>query len=484
MKRIALLLLTVLLSFATAGSVYAASQSGEKIRWSQIKTGVYDPLHPHTLNWSGDVLDKGGWSLSTLKAASGKTADIVINQYGAMGANGIIKLEGEKLQDDTDSSLTGYTNSVTLEKGVTYLILLHEGKKAKIRIDQLTAAKAMFSYVLEEAKVAAPAASPSQTPQNETKQPAQPSAETNNRGATPPSNTGSASQNTAGKTWSDTYEVPGAANDGPFSIYLTVNSKFAMIYEKNGKRTDYELHTAPFLMDGNTMVPVRFISEALGAKVAWREEDQSIAIVSEAAVITLQLNNKQAKVNSQTYELEIPPVKNGDSTVIPLRFVSEHMNMFVYFDKGSILITDKERPNGYVSWLSEDVLAPPPGKQDEQKQEAASESSSNGLIGKWDLWVPGGFAQIGTTENGDGTKTVTSSYVAGASGGWVEVKSDGTYEWLDLGKTYKGTWSGTGSPILLKNGPMDSDWYMRAESDGGAKIYAWGLEYKASRAGN
>ncbi|MDF2664104.1 MAG: hypothetical protein K0Q94_6895, partial [Paenibacillus sp.] len=93
------------------------------------------------------------------------------------------------------------------------------------------------------------------------------------------------------------------------------------------------------------MVPLRFIGEALGAKVVWGAEDQSITLLNNPGItIQLWINNKQAVVNGNTYELDVAPVIHEESAVIPLRFVSEHLNMFVYFNQGDLLITDTENP--------------------------------------------------------------------------------------------------------------------------------------------
>lgn len=519
MKRLLLILFVIvpLWTFA-AGAVQAAGADGETIRWSQVKSGTYAPLHPYTLNWSGDVLDKGGLSLSTMKAASSKEADIVINQYGAMGAAGILKLSGEELREATSAAMSGMTNSVTLEKDAVYLILLHDGKAAKLRVDQMSASKVTFSYVTEEgrdsaAREASP--SPSREQQGETASAnpapsAQPAPSTPSAQPAPSASAqaGNSGEQAAGQPaaaspgqqsslpsgttqpWSETYEVPGVSHNGPLSIYLRLDSKSAAVYAKNGKRTDYELHTAPFLHEGRTMVPVRFISEALGAKVSWREQDQTIGIVSEAAIIALQLNNNQAKVNDKWYELEVPPFVSGESTVVPLRFVGEHLSMFVYFDEGSILITDTERSSFVGSfgggadradavqpaYPNESDLGTPPRTSDEPSDVSA-------LLGKWELWIPGGFAPIATTIHGDGSQSVTNAYTPGAAGDWIDIRADGTYEWLDLGKTYKGSWKAVGPNLIgLLSGPMDSDWTMRKEGEGEAKIFAWGLEYKASKA--
>ena len=42
-----------------------------------------------------------------------------------------------------------------------------------------------------------------------------------------------------------------------------------------------ELDVAPQVIDGRTLVPARFIAEALGAKVEWDESTQTVNIYSD-----------------------------------------------------------------------------------------------------------------------------------------------------------------------------------------------------------
>jgi hypothetical protein len=54
---------------------------------------------------------------------------------------------------------------------------------------------------------------------------------------------------------------------------------------------------------------------------------------------------------------------------------------------------------------------------------------------------------------------------------------------LNLGKVYEGNWYDAGTPgqIKIQNGIMESDWTMRLEGENKARIYAWGIDYIATR---
>jgi hypothetical protein len=65
---------------------------------------------------------------------------------------------------------------------------------------------------------------------------------------------------------------------GKKTIVLTIGSRYAMV---NGKRVLIDTNPAvmPYIQAGRTMLPVRFISEQLGAFVAWNAELQQVTLV-------------------------------------------------------------------------------------------------------------------------------------------------------------------------------------------------------------
>ncbi|MCX5975400.1 MAG: stalk domain-containing protein [Coprothermobacterota bacterium] len=83
------------------------------------------------------------------------------------------------------------------------------------------------------------------------------------------------------------------------------------------------MDVAPFIQNGRTLVPVRFVSEALGAKVDWIDADKEIVIVLGAKVVGLWIGKDTATVNGVESKLEAPPLIQDSRTFVPLRFVSE-----------------------------------------------------------------------------------------------------------------------------------------------------------------
>ncbi|MDA3730376.1 family 10 glycosylhydrolase [Niameybacter massiliensis] len=96
---------------------------------------------------------------------------------------------------------------------------------------------------------------------------------------------------------------------------------------------------APFIQNGTTLVPLRIISENLGAEVEWESESRSIIIQQDNNMMVLTIDSKKAMVNGKTETLlEAPQMVNG-TTMVPIRFISEKLGAKVDWNSSSKIIT-------------------------------------------------------------------------------------------------------------------------------------------------
>lgn len=122
------------------------------------------------------------------------------------------------------------------------------------------------------------------------------------------------------------------------SISFTVGSKELDI---NDEKVEVEI--APYIVgEGTTLVPLRVISEAFGAKVGWDGETQTVIIVDTDTEIMLQIGNKTAFVNGKAVEMEEAPELLGSGvTTVPLRFVSESFKAEVNWDESQLVTVSR-----------------------------------------------------------------------------------------------------------------------------------------------
>lgn len=81
----------------------------------------------------------------------------------------------------------------------------------------------------------------------------------------------------------------------------------------------------PIVRNGATLVPMRDIFEALGATVVWNGNTQEINAQKDATRIWLQIGNRNARVGDDQQWLSQAPILYQQSTLVPLRFVSESL---------------------------------------------------------------------------------------------------------------------------------------------------------------
>jgi endonuclease YncB( thermonuclease family) len=91
----------------------------------------------------------------------------------------------------------------------------------------------------------------------------------------------------------------------------------------NGQLLEFDV--PPAVVNDRTMVPLRAIFEALGAKVEWDDSTQTASASWEGGALTLQIGADSARVNGQAKKLDVPGQLISDRTMVPLRFVAEAM---------------------------------------------------------------------------------------------------------------------------------------------------------------
>ena len=79
----------------------------------------------------------------------------------------------------------------------------------------------------------------------------------------------------------------------------------------------------PVLYNSRTLVPFRALAEALDIQVTWDGQTRTVSASKDGDTIRLQIDSTTAYHNSAAVELEAPPLLINGRTLIPLRFFSE-----------------------------------------------------------------------------------------------------------------------------------------------------------------
>ncbi|KXG77371.1 hypothetical protein AN619_04970 [Thermotalea metallivorans] len=84
--------------------------------------------------------------------------------------------------------------------------------------------------------------------------------------------------------------------------------------------------TKPYINeDGRTLVPIRFVSEKLGATVDWEIKNLNVVVTIKKndKTVILVTGEKKATVNGKVITFDTKAVNINGRTMVPLRFISE-----------------------------------------------------------------------------------------------------------------------------------------------------------------
>lgn len=101
---------------------------------------------------------------------------------------------------------------------------------------------------------------------------------------------------------------------------------------------------APFIQDGRTFLPVRFVAEAVGvtdSNIIYNANTKTVTLIKGDRIAQVQIGSKTLLVNGVSVQMDTAAaVKNG-RTVLPLRFVAQALGADVQWDEATRTVTIK-----------------------------------------------------------------------------------------------------------------------------------------------
>ena len=87
---------------------------------------------------------------------------------------------------------------------------------------------------------------------------------------------------------------------------------------------------APFIENERTMVPVRLISEAFGAEVAWNSEIKLVTVTApDGTTINLTIDSEDIIINGTAVKMDTAAIIKDGRTFVPVRYVAEALGLSV-----------------------------------------------------------------------------------------------------------------------------------------------------------
>ena len=126
----------------------------------------------------------------------------------------------------------------------------------------------------------------------------------------------------------------------------------------------------PILKDNRTLVPIRPIAESLGFHVEWNEESRTVMIKKGSDQIRLVVSQKIARKNTETLSLDVPSQIVNQRTMVPVRFVAEALQYNVNWDqeRQTVMISDLPADTAATQPAEQPVEPAVPAPQPEEEQ--------------------------------------------------------------------------------------------------------------------
>jgi len=132
-----------------------------------------------------------------------------------------------------------------------------------------------------------------------------------------------------------------------FFLVLTIGLKS---YVLNGMQL--QMDVAPEIVAGRTFVPIRLVAETFGAEVGWDGNLREVTIKQDTKVIKLKIGSKIATIDGKSYELEAAPYIKSGRTMVPIRFISEALGLSVYWEPQRQLVYIRSKTKYEVPGVS------------------------------------------------------------------------------------------------------------------------------------
>ena len=100
----------------------------------------------------------------------------------------------------------------------------------------------------------------------------------------------------------------------------------------------------PFVNEGNTYVPLRFISEGLGAKIKWDAEKKAVMVDEKSTHIIMPIDALQITVNGKDKSVKTAAQMYDGRVFVPLRELSNAIGYHVFYENESgLIIVSKDK---------------------------------------------------------------------------------------------------------------------------------------------
>lgn len=146
-----------------------------------------------------------------------------------------------------------------------------------------------------------------------------------------------------------------------------------------GKHVDFDKYDGvkPEIVKDRTLVPLRAVSETLGAEVEWNDENKTVTVTYNDSIIVVTVDSTTALVNGEEVEIDSPALIKKDRVLVPIRVIAEALGLTVEWDDDSHSVIVDEKEPATPTETEEPMQTETPTETEEPVQtEAPSETEA------------------------------------------------------------------------------------------------------------
>lgn len=144
-----------------------------------------------------------------------------------------------------------------------------------------------------------------------------------------------------------------------FSSRFSTRSEAARAIRLIVNGVDITELSEPRIEHDRTLVPIRFISEQLGATVTWDNANRTVKVDKDGDTFLLRIDSRLVEYNNgEAYEItDVAPKLVNERTFVPLRLVSNALNININWDEANrYVLVDSDKPTEVDSGFKVNIV--------------------------------------------------------------------------------------------------------------------------------
>ena len=133
--------------------------------------------------------------------------------------------------------------------------------------------------------------------------------------------------------WYYNYEAPKPKEEKPVTK-MEIDWKLELIVgvstinrEINGVQSKIKMDIAPYIRDGRTMLPIRYVAEALGFDVEWNRSTRIVVLRNSSTRVEIPVDTNKIIVNGTVYTSDVKPEIKNNRTMLPIANIARALGL-------------------------------------------------------------------------------------------------------------------------------------------------------------